>query len=311
MKRTKLHQQLEELLAKLPEEEEQALKNLPYLSSILRTLAPKVNSVAVRDCTDKDIRRVLQLDTSAVKRTNPSWALPEDVPRYSPTKWLKSSWAMIDKFWNLNSENSTRTIIDLFLLDVMAQAQNREQDESAKIMSTWTEVSLSHIHEDFKDALHTMLFVGEAKVAGGERSLWQIIAYCGMLRKLRLKHVASSPYSHNATIYGFVTDSIVWEFVRVDNNGKVFLSPAITSHIDVQTWLGYTLKCARQSTRTASPAVSQAELQEFSISIERFRKLAMPNPDDEDDPEEDARAARELREGVAASMAKNPVPLEP
>ncbi|KAJ3173002.1 hypothetical protein HDU88_004461 [Geranomyces variabilis] len=61
-----------------------------------------------------------------------------------------------------------------------------------------------------------MLLAGETKPAGGERPLWQIIAYCGMLHKLRLKHVESSLYSHNATIYGFVTDSIVWEFVRID-----------------------------------------------------------------------------------------------
>ncbi|KAJ3173003.1 hypothetical protein HDU88_004462 [Geranomyces variabilis] len=146
MKRTKYQQELEEALANLPEEETQALNALPHLSAILREVQSTGTSVAVRDCDDSDIRKVLQLDTSAVSRTSPSWVLPEGVDRYQPTKWFKRAWNKIATHWNLNSENSTRTIIDLVLLDVLSQDHTKEPDSSAQKMFTWTEISLPHKH---------------------------------------------------------------------------------------------------------------------------------------------------------------------
>ena len=54
-------------------------------------------------------------------------------------------------------------------------------------------------------------------------NVWQLIAYTGILHKNR-------QFKYNKAIafsYGIITDSRLWQFIRVDNTGKVLASRII------------------------------------------------------------------------------------
>ncbi|RKO89065.1 hypothetical protein BDK51DRAFT_25694 [Blyttiomyces helicus] len=64
-----------------------------------------------------------------------------------------------------------------------------------------------------------MLVCEEAKCYGAETNIWQIVAYCGIIHKAR-----KLAGRFNSTVYGFVTNSAAWQFVRIDNKSTVWTS---------------------------------------------------------------------------------------
>ncbi|KAI8998177.1 hypothetical protein BC832DRAFT_566393 [Gaertneriomyces semiglobifer] len=204
-------------------------------------------------------------------------------------------------------KNSTRTMIDLILLDVLSHI-DKDRPSIDQKMSCWSEISVSfksggeklHGRGEYLlgysptdvalDSLHTLLLAGEAnKVVGAERPIWQIVGYCGML------HMVINP-SVDSTVYGFITDSAIWEFVRVDNAGKIFTSDPLTNLSDVETWLGYLIESARKSMPTASPPVSPEDLSNFEINVERYT-TGQPHGlagEDDDDDEAAAKAFEDM-----------------
>ncbi|KAJ3045314.1 hypothetical protein HK097_001233 [Rhizophlyctis rosea] len=220
---------------------------------------PLQNTIGIRDCKESHVQNILGLDTSKVRDSDELWKLPEDVEQFKPTAWLEISLS-----WP------------------------KGQDELSGRGDYFIGYSQS---SDVEQALQMLLLAGEAKVLDGEKNIGQIIAYCGILHlvsngcgdllptfskfdfcilKLRKQHVASTPTSHKSTIYGFITDSSVWEFVRVDNFGSVVTSGPIVKAPEVLTWLAYLLTSARSSIPTASPDISLEGLSNFAYRVERF-----------------------------------------
>ncbi|RKO85398.1 hypothetical protein BDK51DRAFT_34710 [Blyttiomyces helicus] len=107
--------------------------------------------------------------------------------------------------------------------------------------------------------------------------------------KCRARKLANRP---NATVYGFLTDSVFWEFVRIDNESKVWTA-SVSSLTDAITWLRYILDCAERSTPSTTPTTSNDdlrnnELDNFKIVVERFRTIEGDESEDEEEEEEDA-----------------------
>ncbi|RKO83486.1 hypothetical protein BDK51DRAFT_49915 [Blyttiomyces helicus] len=130
-----------------------------------------------------------------------------------------------------------------------------------------------------------MLVCGEAKCYLAEMNIWEIVAYCGVIHKAR--KLAGRP---NSTVYGFLTDSVFWEFVRIDNKSKVWTS-LVVSEEDAPTWLMYILDCAERSTPSTTPTTSnddqrKNELDNFKIVVERFRTIEGDDSEDESEEEE-------------------------
>jgi hypothetical protein len=304
MAKSKFQLAMEEQIAVIPKQEKDALQNLPWLKSFLEPLMQQsIVEASIRDCTGADIVRVLGLDVSKVLVERWQWELPADAAKCIPSKWFYRSFRMLDR-WNRNAEATTRTAIDLTLLDVLNSEVFKDQDGCR--LQCWGEISLSATGGGMKlsgradyflgygrgshaaqQSLHTMLIAGEAKAPGAALNFWQIIAYCGIIHKLR----KNCPDSPNSTVYGFLTDSYGWRFIRVDNDSTVFTSDLIARKEDVHTWLAYLIRCAERSTPPATPTSSDSdlylsELQDFKVVVERFRTL----DDKREPPEEDSES---------------------
>jgi hypothetical protein len=236
--------------------------------------------VTISSCTSKDIEEVLELDLDDITLTSTFWTLPLNVDRYQPGKWYEGSKRRLN-LWHLNSEATTRTAIDLLLLDVLHKSRLPIR------LSCWGEISLSVENEKKKlngradyflgygargeRSLHTLLIAGEAKALNAPLNIWQIVAYAGIVHRERRKLKKT-----NSTTYGFITDSAIWKFIRVDNNSKVWISNPIVNTDEVGTWLRYIIDCAWKSTPSTTPATSHQKLSEndgwknFSVEVERF-----------------------------------------
>ncbi|KAJ3054860.1 hypothetical protein HK097_000616 [Rhizophlyctis rosea] len=190
-----------------------------------------------------------------------------------------------EDFWFRNSENGTRTRIDLILLDTLRQLKIARPAETSK-MSAWTEISLSwpsetvelsgrgdyfigySSSENAEDALQTLLMAGEAKVLDGEKNL-------------------------------------AWEFVWVDNNGVIVNSAVISEISEVQTWLSYIIINARSSTPTAIPKMSLEDLSKFAVKIERFTTATSSSKEELVVDEDELRAfEQEFKRQLALSAKK-------
>ena len=75
----------------------------------------------IKNATELVVQRILNLDTSDVDKMNRRvWKLPESEPieeSYSTLECLRK----LELVWNRGSENTTRTYIDLILLDVLSK----------------------------------------------------------------------------------------------------------------------------------------------------------------------------------------------
>lgn len=277
--------------------------------------ASQTKKIMISACTAMDIEDVLQLDVSRVRKDAFQWELPVDVEKCVPSKWFRQAMTMLQP-WNSNSDATTRTKIDIFLLDVTAHANKKSENDSG--IGCWGEMSLSACRDGMQlngrgdyflgygrgeggKSLHTLLIAGEAKARGASMSIWQIIAYCGIIHNIR----KTRPESPNSTVYGFITDGAVWEFVRIDNDGKVWTSAPKTNETEVETWLAYLIHCSRRCTPSATPTSSlsvlyHAELDPFEAVVEKFITLPEINgPQDDDNCTDDDDCTDDEEEAVA------------
>ncbi|RKO91915.1 hypothetical protein BDK51DRAFT_43937 [Blyttiomyces helicus] len=119
-----------------------------------------------------------------------------------------------------------------------------------------------------KTDINSILVCGEAKCNNSPQNIWQIVAYCGIVHKARL-----TQKKQNSTVYGFVTDAKVCEFVRIDNESKFGTSAKASTLRKTMTWLRY---CAQKSIPSSTPATSKSDLpnnqlKNFKLVVERFR----------------------------------------
>jgi hypothetical protein len=196
------------------------------------------------------------------------------------------------KVWSQNSESTTRTIIDMILLDALSECQI----DIGQKLACWGEVSLRwkepgqavglNGSSDYVFGYGTcdtqteqLLLVGEAKALGEQLLTWQLVAYLGIIHRAR-KQAARQ----NSTVYGFLTDSRLWQFFRIDNDSKVWASTIFDRQAaakDIWSWLVYMVDSARRSTPSSSPLSSTfdiaIELSNFCVLGERFTFVSVPD----------------------------------
>ncbi|RKO92342.1 hypothetical protein BDK51DRAFT_49327 [Blyttiomyces helicus] len=114
--------------------------------------------------------------------------------------------------------------------------------------------------------MRTKLVCGEAKCYLAPTNIWQFIAYCGVIHKAR-----KSAGRQNSTVYGFVTNSAAWQFVRIHSKSKVWTS-LVVSEEDATTWLS---------------DLRKNEVDNFKIVVERFRTIEGDESEDESKEEEE------------------------
>lgn len=301
MPKSKFQQALEASLAEIPFSELQNLQKLPALNTLLAPLLTTATPVKTfSECTPADITKALELDLTHVRKV--AWELPNDVTLPTLTTTYRNMVGRKVAHWNENAEATTRTSIDNILLEALTK-----QTAGGKALQCYGEVFVrarfgQKLHLNVKadyylsyadpfsdDGLQSLLVAGEAKALGEARNIYQLIGYCGVIHRHR--KAIKRP---NATVYGFICDGAVWEFVRIDNQSVVWTSPTITEPAKILAWLGYVIECARHSSTSSSPAVSEEDLAKdanFEIQVERFATSSrFTLDDDEVDDEEEAEA---------------------
>jgi hypothetical protein len=140
-----------------------------------------------------------------------------------------------NKVWSLNSEASRRTVIDLFLRDIVAR------DEFDK-MRIFCELNLSVLDASKKRKLNgdidytighagnmpldeysppkdSHLIVFEAKKDWPNESIWQCVAEAATLHKTRKEKKKT-----NSRVWGILSNGNNWKFIHIDNDGQLFQS---------------------------------------------------------------------------------------
>ncbi|RKO86097.1 hypothetical protein BDK51DRAFT_34459 [Blyttiomyces helicus] len=235
-------------------DEEKINTDDPELKAILSEIRSiEKETINIGHSKKKHIEEILLLDTSRVRNPLLRWMLPKGVIKHEPSQWLKDALHVFFKRWHRISENTTRTLIDLMLLDVL--------HHSAESIEGWGE-------------------------ATSVQNIWQLVAYCGMIHKARL-----AQKEQNSTVYGFLTDGETWEFVRIDNESNVWTTKVSTLR-KAMTWLRYILDCAQKSTPSSTPTTSKSdlrndELKNFKLGVERFRTTDGVDQSEVEEYEED------------------------
>ncbi|RKO91015.1 hypothetical protein BDK51DRAFT_28303 [Blyttiomyces helicus] len=301
MKRKPLMSSLKELLAikarfnELPEDKiAAAVVDYPALKAIVSEIrSGKKPSVRIQDCTEQNVADILELDVSMVHSLPSMWKLPADVKPCSPSSWLKTASRMMGP-WKQNSENTTRTRIDQILLDVLHHTPLPKLSCWGEVLLKWdggkksltgsADYVLGYGGRSQCEYMESILVCGEAKRSGAAWNIWQIVAYCGVVHKSRI-----AQGKQNTTVYGFLTDSSFWEFIRIDNNSQVWTAK-VAGEGDAMTWLAYILDCAQKSTPSDTPTASledmTRELENFAVVVGRI-ETGDENLE-EDDEEEDS-----------------------
>ena len=144
---TKFQQALRDRLKDISAVELDTIANLPVVSGIVRMIQDKeITSIRINECREADINSILGLDTTGVNESNCVWNLPTTVKKRSPSHRAQSFLKDIKKYWNANSENTTRTIVDHILLDIVSNGQS---DVGEKLpFLVWGEVPCKFINRD-------------------------------------------------------------------------------------------------------------------------------------------------------------------
>jgi hypothetical protein len=295
---TKYQKTLQSCVEMIPYEQSQQAKSIPGIALLLEKItADKAVCKPLRGCTEEDIKDILGLDTTEVSGNNRKvWILPEGVQKRSPSNQVKPILALLSKYWKPNSENTTRTLIDMVILDVIDHGQDDIGPKNPLLV-------YGEVHCEFTDHDKNLGFnefcdyglgydikrggvtIGiEAKKLDEKMDIWQIIGYVGILHKYR---VAKSD-SNITTCYGVVTDSSLWQFVKIDDTGKIFTSRKIDctqNWIEIWTWMNYILQNARRISATSTPASSLEHISKgnFSVVVESFAVDSGTNVDDDDE----------------------------
>jgi hypothetical protein len=287
----------------IPYKQLQQAKCIPGIALLLEKItADKVTCKPVRGCTEGDIKEILGLDTTEVSGNNRTvWILPEGVQRRSPSNQVKPILALLSQYWKPNSENTTRTVIDIVIFDVIGHGQDASGMETPLLV--YGEVHCEFKNHDNNLGLNGFCDYGlghdikrggvtigiEARKLDEKMDIWQIICYVGILHKYR----AAKDNDKITTCYGVVTDSSLWQFVKIDDSGKVFTSRRIDctqNWAEIWTWMNYILQNARRVSATTTPASSLENIskENFSVVVESFavdNGTGSDDDDDSDDPE--------------------------
>ncbi|KAJ3298446.1 hypothetical protein HK104_010706 [Borealophlyctis nickersoniae] len=127
----------------------------------------------------------------------------------------------------------------------------------------------------------TFLLVLAAKKFGEGATLEQTVANIGILWKYQAKKM-------NGMVYGVWTDGRQFKFLRIDRDGKVWVSAMVEVLEDVCTWLHYVVDCALKAAPTTTPATSSTAIfdaaegftfvsigeEEGEVGEEKFDELA-------------------------------------
>ncbi|RKO84199.1 hypothetical protein BDK51DRAFT_51365 [Blyttiomyces helicus] len=214
--------------------------------------------------------------------------------RHEPSQWLEDALSRFDKRWHKNSEKTTRTEIDLILLDVLNATPEiillDDLNDTPETIGCWGEVELSWIDgptiltgycdyvlsygelTEITD-ISSILVCGQVNCKEAQKkNIWHIVAYCGIVHKAR---IALGEY--NKFVYGFMTDGDTWEFVCIDNASQVWTIKVSTLR-KAMAWLRHILYSAQRASTpvAAKPIASKSNLRKkklknFNLVVERFR----------------------------------------
>jgi hypothetical protein len=188
-----------------------------------------------------------------------------------------------NKVWSLNSEASRRTVIDLFLRDVIVR------DEFDK-MRIFCELNMSVVDENRTKKLNgdvdytigyagdmpidqyfppedSHLIVFEAKKDWPNDSHWQCIAQAATLYKTR-----KDQNKRNPRVWGILSNANNWKFIHINNDGQLFVSgkyfsgiPTMCTEDQISTIyriIHHIVKQAYESSPTTTPVQSALNSQE-------------------------------------------------
>lgn len=189
-----------------------------------------IKSIPFTKAQAKDIAEVTGIDIDYELYTIP--LLDE---RVVPSEDFLKQLEKNNKVWSLNSEASRRTVIDLFLRDVVAR-------DEFNPMRIFCELNLSTVDENRTKRLNgdvdytighaggmaidqyfppedSHLIVFETKKDWPNDSHWQCIAEAATLYKTR-----KEKDKKNRRVWGILSNANQWEFIHINNDGKLFIS---------------------------------------------------------------------------------------
>ncbi|KAJ3052252.1 hypothetical protein HK097_006644 [Rhizophlyctis rosea] len=280
---SKYQEGAQEILA--PVDQAAVLANHPELQTLFAYITPVVEgSKAHHTVTKKQIEDILHIDVSNADIDSTSfwlreeWELPPNVEIVEPSTWLKKGVKKIVKLWAAtSSENLSRTLIDLTLLDVLDRTEfegklrawggvKLRYVAAAGAMEGYADYGIGHADVDSDEpAKTTFLLIVEAKRQGEKVSLWQLIAYLGILHQKR------KALGKLATVYGIWSTGAHCRFLRIDEGGKAWVSGLMDHISKIYQWCHYAITCAYISNPTTTPST----LQEHLDLVEDFTKISL------------------------------------
>ena len=247
----------------------------------------------IRTCTKNHCISILGIDCSELEGLfRAVWKFPKEFvatngPQYETIQVLKN----LDLHWKKNSENTTRTFIDLVLADVLARQKTELTSQALVCFGglplKWPlEATLKNKiagingisdycigYDNEKKTLDTLLFVIEAKRPNEKWNIYQLIGYMGILQQHRIKKMKKRKETKNCTIYGILSDSELWQFFRLDNFGKAWSSEPLyfpSRQEEIWNWINFLIDCSKNSTPSATPTASISALHHFERDVEKF-----------------------------------------
>ncbi|KAJ3146977.1 hypothetical protein HDU86_008339 [Geranomyces michiganensis] len=192
------------------------------------------------------------LDISELTESNDSWMVSVDeLPEDGPSDWLLQSLRIFYPIWTLSSENARRTIIDLFLADVL------KRDEMEGLLRVDLEVNMEHTGGRKK----------RRRLAG---RIDYLIGHAGGKRITDYK----PPKDSHLVV---VEAKLEWpaqsrnQLLAEANDGEIAASKLVTLSwhggltsediMDVYRWLLYVVRKAKQTSPTASRTTSTRSIE--------------------------------------------------
>lgn len=179
--------------------------------------------------------------------------------------------------WVMNSEASRRTIIDLFIGDIvpmfgsylriyceMSLGTSVVKDGRSYELSGRCDYTIGHAGGKDISSISppddSHLVSVEAKLAWERKYIWQCVAECSTLYKTR-----KDAGKKNCQVWGIVTNASIWVFIYIDQDGHIWESeeyhlglPYVKtdSILEIYRFVYYLVKCCYQASPPTTPASS-------------------------------------------------------
>eukprot|EP00732_Lithocolla_globosa_P006420 Lithocolla_globosa_v1_NODE_7468_length_943_cov_1.843468.p1 type:complete len:271 gc:universal NODE_7468_length_943_cov_1.843468:885-73(-) len=189
-----------------------------------------------------------------------------------PSEWLTTGISKLHQVWSLNCEATRRTLIDLFLIDVLSNQEDVDQIRHLRAFGEvplkWVEgrigvhgpadygIGFSELVGD-KIPQEIFLFILEAKKDWPGKSVWQLLAQAGAVRKEQI-----SKGKTNTTVYAVLSNGEFWQFFQIGEDGAVIGSPRYDIEMSVQEvyrHLFHVIQLAGALSAPSSPAQSKKQ----------------------------------------------------